>query len=348
MGVAVLLGVAACVFQPDFSRFPPCEAQGLCPTGWTCLAQENICLPDCGERGPCTAELPSNTDGGGSDAGTDGGDASPEQLVLVPDDPGGGLETVNYIHHFQASGGTPPYTFSTSGALPPGLSLNAKGELSGRPTSAGDFLFTLEVMDQGATPQRSRQEFTLRIQPLLRLAGPAILADVPDGKAYVEQVSATGGTPPYKFELVAGGTLPAGIVLHDSGRVDGMTNEMDATHAFDVRVRDSSEFPQTITRTLQITTRSCASMSPCVRTRTVPDARVGTAYAYTIQTSGGMGTVTWKLVDGDRLPPGLELSETTGLLSGTPTQANPNPYAFTVRVSDVINTVLVPLTLKVF
>ncbi|HYO53346.1 putative Ig domain-containing protein, partial [Archangium sp.] len=325
VGVAVLLGVAACVFQPDFSRFPTCEAQGTCPAGWTCLAQEGVCLPDCGERGPCTAEVPSNTDGGDSDAGTDGGGTGPAQLVLVPDGPGRGTETVSYSHRFQASGGTPPYTFSSPSELPPGLSLNPQGELSGKPASAGEFLFTLEVVDQGATPQHSSQEFALRIRPLLRLAGPGILADVTNGKAYVEQLSATGGKPPYRFAPVTGSTLPAGIVLHENGRVDGTTDEGGVTRVFDARVTDSDEPPQTVTRTLQLTTGSCESLSLCVRTRTLPDARVGTAYAYTLQTSGGTNTATWKLEAGSTLPPGLVLSE-TGMLSGTPTQASPSPY----------------------
>jgi len=328
LALAALLGVAACVFQPDLSRFPACDAAGACPTGATCLASEGVCLPDCGERGPCVPE---------PDAGT-----PPPALALVPDAPPVGLELASYLHRFQASGGTAPHTFSFIGELPPGLSLNAQGELSGKPTAAGDFRFTVEVQDQGTPAQRSSQERTVRIQPLLRLAGPGILSDVPSETAYVEQVSATGGTPPYRFELVSGSALPAGILLRDSGRVDGMTTQT-GTVAFEVRVSDSNEPKQVVTRTLQLTTGSCLSLTLCMRTRAVPDARVGTAYTYAFQISGGTNTITWSTTG--TLPPGLTLGS-TGVLSGTPTQAG--TYDFTVSAADVFDKPQVRVTLTVY
>jgi hypothetical protein len=315
--------MGACVFQPDLTRFPACDAQGACPVGWTCLAPEGVCLPDCGERGPCSTET---------------------RLVLIPDGPKVGVETESYLHRFQASGGTPPYTFSIiTGALPPGLSLNDQGELSGKPTTAGDFRFTLEVVDQGEMPQRASQELSLRIRPVLHVAGPYILATVQQGKAYVEQVSALGGKPPYRFELVSGSTLPPGLVLRDTGRVEGMT-DTPTSLAFTVRVTDSDEPPQSVTRSLQILTGLCSFL--CVTTQSVPDARRGSAYTYTLQAAGNTGSVLWKLESG-ALPPGLQLDSRTGLLSGTPDKA-PGTYDFTVSAEDVLQTVSpVALSLKV-
>jgi len=55
---------------------------------------------------------------------------------------------VAYNSLLAATGGTPPYTFSITGSLPPGLSLvAATGLLIGTPTSAGTFPFSANVLD---------------------------------------------------------------------------------------------------------------------------------------------------------------------------------------------------------
>ncbi|PTL84477.1 Ig domain-containing protein [Vitiosangium sp. GDMCC 1.1324] len=336
MGLGVLLGVGACVFRPDFSRFPTCDEQGMCPGGWTCLASERVCLPDCGERGPCPVEEASDTSDGGSDAGsTEGGDsgtpdAGPAKLVLGAGSPGKGVETTLYTHRFQASGGTPPYAFSfATGELPPGLSLDSAGQLSGKPEAAGDFRFTVEGVDQGEPPQHASQEFSVHIQPLLRLAGPGVLAYYESGSAYVEHLSATGGKPPYRFELVSGG-LPAGIVLRDDGQVDGKSSQGTTTPPFDVRVTDSDEPPQAVTRRLQLTAVSCPTLTVCIRSSALPDGRVGQAFAYSLQVTPS--SATWSL-DASKLPPGITLNG--NVLSGTPTKTG--VYEFTVTAAALLS-----------
>jgi hypothetical protein len=330
MGLAAVLGLggAACVFQPDLSRFPACDAQGACAEGWTCLASEKVCVPDCGERGPCPADTPSGMDGD-SDAGTDGGtpDAGPAQLVLVPGSPGVGTETVSYLHRLEASGGTPPYAFSViAGETPPGLSLGVQGELSGKPTAAGEFRFTVEVVDQDGT-QRASQELSVSIRPVLRLAGPGVLTYFESGKAYKEQLSVTGGKAPYTFELMSGST-PSGIVLRDTGQVDGKSDDGD-TPPFDVQVTDSDEPPQTAIRRLQLTSIACSSTAVCIKSSATPDARAGSPYTYSLQSNPT--PVTWSVVDASKLPPGITLDSDTGVLSGTPSL--PGTYDFTVSAA---------------
>lgn len=64
---------------------------------------------------------------------------------------------VPYSAQYSASGGTAPYAYAvTSGALPPGVVLSAAGALSGTPTAAGTFNFTITGTDSlgftGARP----------------------------------------------------------------------------------------------------------------------------------------------------------------------------------------------------
>lgn len=71
---------------------------------------------------------------------------SPSILTACPITPG--LEDTAYSTTFTAVGGISPYTWAIiAGALPAGLTLSSGGVLSGTPTEAGSFSFTVQVTD---------------------------------------------------------------------------------------------------------------------------------------------------------------------------------------------------------
>lgn len=76
---------------------------------------------------------------------------APVTIVVNPTNPNLPIGEVGiaYTQTFTATGGTAPYTFAvTAGTLPSGLTLNsATGELSGIPTTAGSFNFTITATD---------------------------------------------------------------------------------------------------------------------------------------------------------------------------------------------------------
>ena len=73
-----------------------------------------------------------------------------------------GTVTVPYSAKLTAVGGTAPYTWSVvSGSLPPGLALAANGTVSGTPTKAGTYDFTVKVTD--AKGQTATQALTIVI-----------------------------------------------------------------------------------------------------------------------------------------------------------------------------------------
>ena len=65
-----------------------------------------------------------------------------------------------------ATGGTPPYhwTIPSVGKLPPGLTLSTSGVITGTPTTAGPFTFTVEVVDS-SDPLSTTQPMTITIDP---------------------------------------------------------------------------------------------------------------------------------------------------------------------------------------
>ncbi|HCN28967.1 MAG TPA: hypothetical protein DIT64_09405 [Verrucomicrobiales bacterium] len=101
-----------------------------------------------------------------------------EALAAGADDftisfPGGGVElaastgaALNVT--LTASGGTAPYTWSVlSGALPAGVTLSSAGVLSGTPTAAGTFTFTVQVSDSGGGTDTQQLVLTVNAPPAI-------------------------------------------------------------------------------------------------------------------------------------------------------------------------------------
>ncbi len=86
----------------------------------------------------------------------------PGPLTITTTSVAVGAVNLPYGFTFSAKGGYPPYTWSETGALPPGLNLATDGTLSGTPTATGSFPITVSVVDshsQTATPAN----FTVQI-----------------------------------------------------------------------------------------------------------------------------------------------------------------------------------------
>ncbi len=74
-------------------------------------------------------------------------------LKLSPANLSGGTQYQAYSATLTGSNGTTPYSWSYTGALPPGLSFTPLGttaDISGTPTQAGTFSFTVTLTDSGA------------------------------------------------------------------------------------------------------------------------------------------------------------------------------------------------------
>lgn len=177
-----------------------------------------------------------------------------------------GIVGTAYGQTLGVSGGQAPYSWSVaSGNLPPGISLNASsGALSGTPTTAGTFVFSVQVAAQSATATKSLS-ITINAGGVTITTTTLPAATV--GVAYSQTLAATGGKPPYVWTL-ASGTLPGGLTLTAGGVIAG-TPTTAGTANFTVQAADSASATATLPLSITIT---AASGGPTLAIAGVPAA----------------------------------------------------------------------------
>jgi len=241
-----------------------------------------------------------------------------------------------FNHVVTASGGIPPYTFSSSVAipLPSGLSISAAGVISGSPLpDAITRISTIEVADQASPPQVRGDNLPFKVT--LEVATSA-MPDAVGGIEYHEVLLAQGGLPFYNWQIT-GGSLPPGISQGSlPGHLTGTPNAAcsPTTSTFDVQVTDSDSPMQTATR--QGIALIVIKGPLTVPAAALPVARVGVAYSAFIRPSLGVLPYTYAVTTG-MLPNQLTLNAATGEITGTPD--TDGIVSFTVEVTDACGTI---------
>jgi hypothetical protein len=162
------------------------------------------------------------------------GPAASHDLVFSPTNFPDGLYGSNYeTQTLKVSGGKSPYSFTVSGAgLPPGLSFSAAGVLSGIPTAAGKFSFTITAQDHSKAPHTltGSQDYTIVVDqaPLSVIANDASMnygAALPpltiSYRGFVNGDNASNLTTPPTATTTATPSSPAGTYpINISGASD--------------------------------------------------------------------------------------------------------------------------------
>jgi hypothetical protein len=241
----------------------------------------------------------------------------------------------------------------TAGSLPPGLSMSASSGTStvitGNPTQAGTFNFTIKAADGGLTSTLAYQ-ITVTVQGLpdqlvcdpadnggFLESGVCVLPDAVAGLPYAGHLLTShkaGGT----LSVVAG-SLPAGLSLPatftGSGDTVGGTPATAGGGTFTVQGTGDQGQPLYQAYSLAVDQNEPLSINASGGTDLVGMA--GGAFAQNFFLSGGAAPYTWSLASG-QLPPGLSLRtfsdprDANDELAGTPTTAG--TYTFTMRLSD--------------
>jgi len=191
-----------------------------------------------------------------------------------------GITGQQYSYTFAASGGTPPYTWSTSSALPPGLNLNsATGELSGTPPAGrSSTQFTVRATDAGSGTATAI--FSLQLYDELVVATSS-LPDGTVGSSYSQTLTATGGdtfSTQRSWSLVSG-TLPPGLSLTVATGVISGTPTDTGSFPFTAQVKDTYPSPDlTATTPLSITVNAACSNARISRIPEVGYDSIASAY----------------------------------------------------------------------
>ena len=128
-----------------------------------------------------------------------------------------------YAANLTVKGGKKPYTLSVvTNALPPGLTLDTTNNvISGSPTTAGNYQFTLQVQDGAKKDTMVTENCDIVVVPQGNFE--VCSTDLPagsKGRTYSYQIVAQGGYAPYLWGISAG-QLPPGLTLSATGIITG-------------------------------------------------------------------------------------------------------------------------------
>ncbi len=250
-------------------------------------------------------------------------------------------EGVPYAHRLTGSGGSSTLVWSANG-LPSGLTLSGDGVLGGTPTTSGGPFHVVVTVTDGVVPLTRRFALSVRSPNPAQLDVPitsTTLADVTVGQSIsTVSLSASGGVPPYSWDLAPGSTLPPGIRLVSGSTLpptstpgSSMLAGVPSTtgpYTFDLIATDAAGAQVRRTYRLNVSAIGIVPGSPAT-------AIVGSSYAQRLVAVGGSSPYTFTMTPvsstQDMLPGGLALSA-DGLISGVPTSTG--YYSFVINVRD--------------
>ncbi len=162
------------------------------------------------------------------------------------------------------------------------------------------------------------------VVPVAILTGS--LGDGRQGTPYSAALTANGGSGSFTWSL-ASGTLPSALTLDSlTGTLSGTPTAL-GTSTFTIRVSDAADATNAATAVYAIGITAPVS----VATTSLPAAKKGQSYSFTLLSANAQGPVTWTIASGG-LPGGLLLDATTGTISGRAHGAGTR--TFTVKVTD--------------
>ena len=238
------------------------------------------------------------------------------------------------------------YATANDSVLPEGMSLSEDGCLSGAPSKAGEYEFTLnaeETLEEGSSVyypyKAAKKTFKLKVFDKNNIPDEVIFEDdniatIPVGFDYEQDIRSAvvfDGegklTSDVRYSLAEGSELPQGLKL-ENGVIKGVCVAPAGKYFFTVKAEAEGKTPKELDFIVSVKRYNLEyrphELDPFTVGRSVL-VDLGTAV------SNGNSQITYKLKEGSSLPEGLVL-DTFGKLSGTPVRGCTD-YEFTVVAS---------------
>jgi hypothetical protein len=236
------------------------------------------------------------------------------------------MSDVFYAQSLSATGGTMPYIWSKySGSLPDGLTFSRGGVLSGMPTIAGTYNFTVHVTEFGG--QVADKSLSVTIIPVLPAVSEFVINNDDlhtSSRTVTLNNTCTGAPTQYcasESETFTGASwrtyavAPTFTLSSDNG-----------PKAVYFKVRNAAGESEVMEDDIELNEIQPLEISTAV----LPYGTIGQLYNYGLSATGGTKPYRWVRYSGS-LPDGIGFSQ-SGALNGTPTVSG--TFSITIHVID--------------
>jgi len=147
---------------------------------------------------------------------------------------------LSYSQQLVAANGIGNVAWSmSSGSLPPGLTLNSAGAITGSATTDGGYSFVVQATDSGSPPQTATAQESIQVVDPLQITSPAIWPTACVGQPYSFAIQTSGGSPPFYWSFISNSWV--GINLDQSTGIFSGFSTITGTFVGTVGVGDATQ-----------------------------------------------------------------------------------------------------------